>query len=325
MTLTEPKHFKCIYVDFLGSAHVEWYRRIAQSYTKYVNTEKYVNEYRHLWSPSQSSSGSIGPGSFSFRFQFVIPSHVPSSFYDEYTGAYISYEIKARAANRWVPLISDYKDSVTVYILQRTSISEANLTTPISVVKRKQLGCLCCAAGTVEFVAKLPRTGYCITNRDTIPLVVDVQNNSRRVIELRAKIVQKISMFMPLDTNVCRRSVAVIYSLPIQPGESFEWNPANWSVSKLSPTILNNGCSIMRVEYTLEVSAIIPKTLNLRCKIPLFLGTLPYTCSGEGLERALLGAIIAVMVRAGSSADTHDNDIEKECNDHNTNERDTLI
>ena len=121
-----------------------------------------------------------------------------------------------------MPLISDYKDSATVYILQRTNISEANLTTPISVVKRKQLGCRCCAAGNVEFVAKLPRTGYCVTNRDTIPLVVDVQNNSRRVIELRAKIVQKISMFAPLDTNVCRRSVAVIYGLPIQPGESFE-------------------------------------------------------------------------------------------------------
>ena len=154
---------------FLGSAHVEWSR--VRSY--YSNDENYVNESLQLWSPSRSSSGSIGPGSFSFRFQFVIPSHVPSSFYDEYTGAYISYEIKAHATNCWLPLISDYEDSATVYVLQQASISESNLTTSISVVKRKQLGYLCCAAGNVEFVAKLPRTGYCVTNRDTIPLVVD--------------------------------------------------------------------------------------------------------------------------------------------------------
>ena len=285
-------------------------------------TEKYVKESLQLWSPQQSSCGSIGPGSFSFRFQFVVPSHVPSSFYDEYTGAYISYEIEAHAVNRL--FLNACKDSATVYILRLASISEANLTTPISVTKRKQVGCLCCAAGNVEFVAKLPRTGYCVTNRDTIPLMVNVQNNSTRVIELRAKIIQKISMFALLDTKVCRKNVAEIYSELIQPGYSYEWNPANWCVSRLSPTILNNGCSIIRVEYILEVSAVIPNALNLRCKIPLFMGTLPYTGS-EGLERALLGAIMAVMIRGRSSANS-DNDVEEEeLNDNNTSERDALI
>ena len=52
------------------------------------------------------------------------------------------------------------------------------------------------AAGDVEFVAKLPRTGYCITNDDVIPLTVDVQNNSTRAIKMKARIFKRVSMFV---------------------------------------------------------------------------------------------------------------------------------
>ena len=246
---------------------------------------------------------------------------MPSSFYDEFTGAYISYEIKARAVTGLFRC--DYKDSATVYISRLTSIGDAKWTTPLSLVKRKQVGCLCCAAGNVEFVAKLPRTGYCVTNRDRIPLMVNVQNNSTRVIKMRARIFQKISMFTLFSEKVCWKSVAEIYSESIQPGDSYEWNPTNWSVSRLSPTIL--GCSILQVEYILEVSAVIPKARNLKCNIPLFMGTLPYT-SSEGLECALLGATMAVMVpgRSSSSANSCIDVEEEESTDHSSSERDTL-
>ena len=36
------------------------------------------------------------------------------------------------------------------------------------IVKRKQVECFCCAAGTVEFVAKLPGSGYCVVNDDVL-------------------------------------------------------------------------------------------------------------------------------------------------------------
>ena len=62
-------------------------------------------------------------------------------------------------------------------------------------VKWKQVGGLFCTAGDVEFVAKLPRTGYCVTNGDVIPLAVDVQNNSTRMIRMKTKIFREVSMF----------------------------------------------------------------------------------------------------------------------------------
>jgi hypothetical protein len=98
-TLTKPKRYDCIKVNFFGSAHVEW--KIGK--TDFIDNEKYVDDSLLLWSPRQSSTGSIGPGSFSFRFQFVIPPHVPSSFNFENPSifsdgkAYVSYKLKARA------------------------------------------------------------------------------------------------------------------------------------------------------------------------------------------------------------------------------------
>ena len=79
-TLTEPKCYDCIKVDFLGSAHVEWGGK-----TRYLSDELYVQDSCLLWSPQHGNGSSIGPGSLSFPFQFVIPSHVPSSFHQQNT------------------------------------------------------------------------------------------------------------------------------------------------------------------------------------------------------------------------------------------------
>jgi hypothetical protein len=183
--------------------------------------------------------------------------------------------------------------------MRLTSISGGNWATPIRQVKRKQVGCLCCAAGNVEFVAKLPRTGFCVTNRDVIPLTVDVENNSTRVIQMRARIVKRVTLFVRCYKDVSKETVAEITSEPIQPRSSYVWNPNNWIVPALMPTLL--GCRIIHAEYILEVAAVIPIAINLSCNISLLMGNLPFTSSGN-LEEALLGAIVTAMVRGRSSA-----------------------
>ena len=328
--MTEPKRYDCIKVNFFGSAHVEWKR----GKTRYVGNEKYVNDSLLLWSPQQSSTGSIGPGSYSFRFQFVIPPHVPSSFHYENPSifsngqAYVSYDLEARAVTGAFRF--DHKASAPIFIMRLTSISGGNQATPIRQVKQKQVGCLCCAAGNVEFVAKLPRTGFCVTNRDVIPLAVDVENNSTRVVQMRARILKRVSMFVRDHEDVSREVVAEITSEPIQPRSSYVWNPTNWIVPALTPTLL--GSRIIHTDYTLEVAAVIPNAINLSCDISLLMGNLPFESSGN-LERALLGAVVTAMVRSRSSApgrgtqsqglgDINGEDYEDE---YDSSERDALI
>jgi hypothetical protein len=333
-TLTEPKSYDCVKVNFFGSAHVQW--KVGKS--SYIGNEKYVDNSLLLWSPQQSSTGSIGPGSFSFRFQFVIPPHVPSSF--NYANpsifrdgqGYVSYKLEARAVTGAFRF--DHKASAPIYIMRLTSISGGNRATPVRQVKRKQVGCLCCAAGNVEFVAKLPRTGFCVTNRDVIPLTVDVENNSTRVIQMRARIMMCVSLFVRDHKDVSREIMAEITSEPIQPCSSYVWNPTNWIVPALTPTLL--GSRMIHADYTLEVSAVIPNAINLSCDIPLLMGNLPFTSSGPNLEDALLGAIVMAMVRGRRSArapggreaqsqDCGDINGEDYGDEYNSSEKDSLI
>ena len=318
-TLTEPKCYDCIKVDFLGSGHVEWY----EGRTHFIGNEKYVKSSLLLWSPEQSNGGSIGPGSYSFRFQFVIPSHIPSSFDLQYSTAYISYKVEGRAITG--AFRSDHVATAPIIIIRLTSISGQNEVKPVREVERKQVGCLCCAAGDVEFVAKLPRTGFCVTNGDVIPLTVDVQNNSSRVIQMRARIFRRVTMIVRGHENSSRTDMAEISSQPIQAGASYVWNPTNWIVPELSPTLY--GCRLLRVEYVLEVCAVIPNAVNLRCHIPIVLGNLPFSAT-ENFENFLLDSLVASLILGRTSEsvivrrDNEEEDADDECN---SSERATLI
>ena len=62
------------------------------------------------------------------------------------------------------------------------------------------------------------------------------------------------------------------------------------------------------MEYKLEVSAVIPRALNSKCNIPLFMGNL----SSDNLERVLLGAIVSALVQSRplEATSRHDNIID---------------
>ena len=68
------------------------------------------------------------------------------------------------------------------------------------------------------------------------------------------------------------------------------------------------------MEYKLEISAVIPKALNLKCNIPLFMGNL----SSDNLECVLLGGIVSALIQsrplleATSCYDDVDND-QQQC------------
>ena len=103
----------------------------------YSGDQTYIQQSLLLWTPQQrSSDGTIGPGSLSFQFQFVVPFHVPSSFLfenipDKISSAYVSYEVEGHAVTGRSYV--DYQDSVKVYITNPANTSDANWTTPVSV------------------------------------------------------------------------------------------------------------------------------------------------------------------------------------------------
>ena len=280
LTLAESKCYNCIKVNFLGSARVHWSGMIRS----FTSQEIYIQESLQLWNPKQSHCGSIGPGFFSFQFQFVIPSNVPSSFAFRLNGTstlgYVLYKVEARAVTG--AFQHDLKATTEVLVSKTISISGTNQAVPVRQVKQKEVGCLCCAAGNVEFVAKLPRSGYCVTNQDVIPLTVDVLNNSTRVVEIRASLIQRVTLSVRNYHHVSNKIVAEVSSEIIRPGASNIWSPTDWIIPPgLWPTLL--GCRIIQTDYILEVSAVISNAPDLSCCISLLMGNQPFV-SSVGIE-----------------------------------------
>ena len=289
ISLTEPKSYECIKINFFGHAHVEWLAHGGK--THYIDDETYVDKSLRLW-PPQNSTRSIGPGSFSLHFQFVIPPRVPSSFnnhnrFNNGRQAYVSYSLEACTVTGAFRF--DHRTSVPIFIMRLTSISDGNQAMPVRLVKRKEVGCLCCAAGNVQFVAKLPHTGFCVTNHDVIPLVVDAENNSTRAIQMRARIKKKISLLFRGHRDVTWEIMAEITSEPIQPRSSYVWNRADWIVPALTPTLLRS--RIINVEYILEVTAVIPYAFNLSGDISLMMGNMAFESSGNVEDRRIARSV----------------------------------
>ena len=286
-TLTEPKKYKCIKVHFFGRAHVHW----KWGKTTYRGQEKYIDDVIFLWRPQQNEP--IGPGSFSFKFQFVIPPHVPSSFSHVNTGLFndgqgsISYEIEGIGVTGLLRF--DDRTAAEIVIQRATSI-RGETQAPVRQVKRGQVGCLCCAAGNVEFIAKVPRTGYCVA--DKIPLTVDIENSSSKEIRMEAKIVRRIAFYVYQHECTNTDTVAKVLSDPISPRDTITWSPDDLVVPRVPPTL--EGCRIIEVVYKLSVVAIMPNSLDLVCDIPLFVGTISYSNS---LDQVILERVLIPLLR----------------------------
>ena len=145
---------------------------------------------------------------------------------------------------------------------------------------------------------------------------------------------KRVSMFVRDNEDISSEIMAEITSEPIQLQSSYVWNPTNWIVPALTPTLL--GSRIIHADYVLEVAAVIPNAIDLSCDISLLMGNLPYDSNAGNLERALLGAIVTAMVQGRNSAATrgrgaqgqsHGTDINGEDfeDEYNSSERDALL
>ena len=171
-------------------------------------------------------------------------------------------------------------------IIQREATIRRETQVPVRQARQGQVGCLCCYAGNVEFVAKVPRTGYRVA--DKIPLTVDVENNSTKEIRMEARILRRVTFYVYHNTCTAKETMARVSSDPISPRDTVTWSPDNLVVRAVLPAL--EGCRIINVEYKLSVVAIMPNSLDLVCDIPLSLGMASHTSSlGQAdLERVLI-------------------------------------
>ena len=191
LTLDEAKQYKSIEVELYGGAHVHWTETYTVStgqttttYTvPYNANETYVEQTCVVWNKEESPNGSIGPGTYSYRFEFTLPPDVLPSFKGKYYGN-IEYEVRGRI--RTGHLLE--RDPRTKFPIQVNTIRDVSLpefAVPTHQSTQKQVGC-CCFASSLEHNADVTQTGFSIGS--SVPVTVNVVNGSSRRIKMRASI-----------------------------------------------------------------------------------------------------------------------------------------
>ena len=282
LNLTEAKKYKYVQIRLYGHAHVHWTETRTTGTgdnqrtetVSYTSNETYVDQIATLWSNKQTPHEMIGPGMYNYQFQFTIPPDCPSSF--QGSCGYIRYQVLGRIGTGLFRF--DQRINAPIQVCQILDINQPQYLSPVRQMKQKQVGCLCCVSGNVEFTVNVPRTGFCI-NRDRIPLSVVVENGCGRSITVRAEISKLVTFFASGNRTFSRKTVALVGSEIIPPHSTEVWNPENLLVPMIDPTLLSS--KIIKVEYTLKVSAVIPYAINPSIKIPVFMGNVPFEGSTE--------------------------------------------
>ena len=275
-SLMEAKSYKSIEMKIEGGAHVKWCETQTTGYGEYQTTqmvtyesrETFVEDYRVLWSSKQSPDGKIGPGMLSMPFQFTLPATCLGTFKGKWGS--ISYSLQAKIVTGQL-LHFDHKIEIPFKVKRIVDINLPHLTVPTQQSEETQVGCLCCNSGELQFTAKLSHSGCCIGQG--VPLSVSVTNSSSRNIKMRASLIRHCSYHANGHMQEATEVMVALLSPEIQPHSEHTWNVDNLIVPEVEPSF--EGSQIIKVDYTLRVTAVIPWDLNTSVDFPITFGNVP--------------------------------------------------
>ena len=282
-SLTEAKKYKFVELRLLGRAVVEIYELIHNQATgtserrEHRATETYVDKTLDLWDQRLSPERKIGPGNFSFPFQFTLPKKCQSSYpkpgFELLGTSSIEYSLCAKIVTGEF-LTIDPKVTIPLKVRKVTDSNRPNFMWPSHQSRHMQVGCCCCTAGELQFSVDVPRTGACIGKN--FPMTVNVQNSSsRRGIYMSASIQRKWTYHVGEFTKEKYDTIASAASPEIDPYSEYTWEVDNFVIPfDALPTM--EECDLLKTEDTLYVTANIPWGIDESVSMPVFIGNVPF-------------------------------------------------
>ena len=270
-TLNESKSYKYIEIRFHGGALVKWTVGDGDSQHTYKSEETYVHKSRILWSSNRSPSGTIGPGTFDLPFQFVVPPIANRLGSFRGSVGSISYTLHGLIKTGTGMLHRSHRIQVPIQVNRIMEISLPQLLVPVHESKKKKVGFFYFGS-VVEFTVSLSRTGFCIGH--SLPLTVSIINGSSRHIKMRAAIQRNCCYYAQGHTNREKRVLAAVVTHDIAPhSQQTGMTIENLVVPMVEPSFY--GSQIIKMQYFLKVTAVIPWARNSSVKIPITLGNVP--------------------------------------------------
>ena len=136
---------------------------------------------------------------------------------------------------------------------------------------QKQIGC-CCFSSNLEHSADLTRTGFSVGSN--VPVTVNVVNGSSRRIKMRASIQKSVMYYAGGHTRQDTKIKLVsVLSPDIAPHSQHSWSVDNLIVPTIAPSF--EGSAIIKMQYFLKVTVVIPLATNSSVSIPITIGNMP--------------------------------------------------
>lgn len=275
--VNKPKSYKCISIQFVGKAHVEWTEKRdggggpggGVCVTLYTWSKVYFDVEQTLWTADQSPDGHLAPGKYKFPFHFDIPPSAPTSF--EGTVGSIRYTLHGRIATG--PLKFDQRIKSTIQVQQVVGISDPHLLQSVHRKVQKTVCGLCSPSDPIVLTVTIPKTGYYVG--ETLPVHATIENGSSRCVTLNASLCQSVQYTAEGHHRYSKRMLVTNGSDKVASQTTRDWVPTLQIPATGHEVVDEQSCSNIKISYSLKVTVIIPWGLDLSTEIPLKLG---YIC-----------------------------------------------
>ena len=244
------------------------------------SSEDYTTRTIEVWSKARSPENQLTAGSHRFPFSFRIRLSGPPSFKGTAGGIY--YQVDARIVSVknktvrtcWPGASFQYSPLVDLNF-------DLKVLQPRILQVQKTLCCFCCASGPISLTVRIPRTGYCCTGNDAIPLEVDIENGSNRRIRFLKANLKRFVVYIAQGRSVHDRDIIARTKsdTAIRAGQSLTWRPPPLSIPETVASFTT--CSIIKLRYYLKVQAVVFGSCNPNVKFDLVLGNVPIQGSDQ--------------------------------------------
>ncbi|TSK72084.1 Arrestin domain-containing protein 1 [Bagarius yarrelli] len=241
--------YKAIKVNCVGSCGIS----SKMNDTSWMVEEQYVSSML-----SVADKGSLPAGEHCFPFQFLIPTHAPTSF----EGPFGKVLYKIRAVIDTPRFSKDYKCQRPFYLLNALNLNELpDIEQPSCAVTTKKFTYFLVKTGTLMLKAHSDLRGY--TPGQIIKLSTEIHNKSGKDTGYRVTYKLKRPLF---DL----RTIAEVEGAGVKAGKHAEWKE-QIIVPPLPQSGLA-GCSFIDIEYFIQVSLKSPEAV---VTLPVYIGNIP--------------------------------------------------
>ncbi|XP_032873168.1 arrestin domain-containing protein 3-like isoform X4 [Amblyraja radiata] len=271
--LTDRTEVKALKIHAKGEAYVHWtetkHSSDSQESESYTQQLRYFKHKYLLIDPDSSDEVTVlQEGIHEYPFSLVLPPTppLPSSFKGTY--GHVSYWMTAKL-HRPLKLRIKTKEPFTVY--NQVDINTPRLLEPHTAANEKTICCWCCASGPISLKAEVERMGY--VAGESIKIFVEIENHSSRKVVPKAAIVKTIIFHAKTKKKTLSEVIIKTKGEPVLAGQKDSRNSMMLEIPELIPTLMN--CSIIQMDYSIQVTVDIPRSMGLTVDLPIVIGTIP--------------------------------------------------